>query len=58
MKKTSLLLGFIIALLSMSLPACKTKEGCDSSKYTARMDKKKQKRGKSNLFDKSMRKRM
>jgi hypothetical protein len=34
------------------------KEGCDSTRYTSRMDSKKTKRGKSNLFDKSTRKRM
>jgi hypothetical protein len=58
MKKTSLLFVLIVAIFTMTLPACKVKSGCDSSKYTARMDKKNQKRGKSNLFDKSTRKRM
>jgi hypothetical protein len=58
MKKTSLLFVLIIAVFTMALPACKVKEGCDTSNYTARMDKKKQKRGKTNLFDKSMRKKM
>jgi hypothetical protein len=58
MKKTSLLFVLIVAIFTMALPACKVKSGCDSSKYTARMDKKNQKRGKSNLFDKSTRKRM
>jgi hypothetical protein len=58
MKKTSLLFCLVVALCTISLPACKVKEGCNTSNYTARMDKKKQKRGKTNLFDKSMRKKM
>ncbi len=58
MKKTSLLFVLIFAVFTMSLPACKTKSGCNTSGYTSRMDSKKNKRGKTNLFDKSMRKRM
>ncbi len=58
MKKTTLLFGLIIALFTVSLPACKTKSGCPTGDFTNRMDSKKTKRGKSNLFDKSMRKRM
>ena len=58
MKKTSLLFCLIVALCTITLPACKVKTGCDTSNYTARMDKKKQKRGKTNLFDKSTRNKM
>lgn len=58
MKKKPLLILLIVSVFTMSLPACKTKEGCDTSSYRARMDGKKTKRGKSNLFDKSTRRRM
>ncbi len=58
MKKTPLLILLIVSIVTMSLPACKVKEGCDTSGYKSRMDGKKTKRGKSNLFDKSTRKRM
>jgi hypothetical protein len=58
MKKTSLFMVLIFSIIALSLPACKVKEGCDTSGYRTRMDKKKVKHGKSNLFDKSMRKRM
>jgi hypothetical protein len=58
MKKKSLLFLLVFAVLSASLPACKVKEGCNTNNYTSRMDKKNQKRGKTNLFDKGMRKRM
>jgi hypothetical protein len=58
MKNKSLLFLLAFVVFSMSLPACKVKEGCDSTRYTSRMDSKKTKRGKSNLFDKSTRKRM
>ena len=58
MKKTPWLMLLALSILTMSLPACKTKEGCDTSSYRTRMDGKKTKRGKSNLFDKSTRRRM
>jgi hypothetical protein len=58
MKKTSLLFLLIAAVFTMSLPACAVKSGCPTKDYTNRMDTKKTKRGKSNLFDKSTRKRM
>ena len=57
-EKTPWLMLLALSILTMSLPACKTKEGCDTSSYRTRMDGKKTKRGKSNLFDKSTRRRM
>ncbi len=58
MKKKPLLILLIVSIITMSLPACKTKEGCDTSGYRSRMDGKRTKHGKSNLFDKSTRRRM
>lgn len=58
MKKTPLLILLALSILTMSLPACRVKEGCDTSGYRSRMDSKRTKRGKSNLFDKSTRRRM
>ena len=58
MKNKSLLFFLAFVVFTMSLPACKVKEGCNTTNYTSRMDKKKQKHGKSNLFDKATRKRM
>jgi hypothetical protein len=58
MTKKYLLYGLIVSVFALSLPACKTKSGCPTNDYTNRMDSKKQKRGKSNLFDKDRRKRM
>ena len=58
MKKKSLLIALAFSILTFSLPACRVKEGCPTGSFTSRMDKKKPKHGKSNLFDKSMRKRM
>lgn len=45
-------------VFSITLPSCKTKEGCAASQksYVGNMDKKK--KGKSNLFPKDMRKKM
>lgn len=58
MKKTRLLILLAFSILTFSLPSCKVKEGCPTGNYTSRMDKKRPKHGKSNLFDKSMRKKM
>jgi hypothetical protein len=58
MKKTPWLILLALSIFTMYLPACRVKEGCDTSGYKSRMDGKKTKRGKSNLFDKSTRRRM
>jgi len=51
----ALALGLLVAI-----PGCKTGEGCDQSKYSAKMDKDgnlSMKRGKSSLFSKKTKKR-
>jgi hypothetical protein len=52
---------FFIALfcgtLTLIMPSCKVKEGCPTKSFTNSMEKN-NKRGKSNLFDKNMRKKM
>ena len=49
------LLAFFLAFTA--LPACKVKEGCPTKGFTNTMEKT-TKHGKSNLFDKKMRKKM
>jgi hypothetical protein len=44
-------------IVALTLPSCKVKEGCPTKDYTNTMEKS-NKRGKSNLFDKNMRKKM
>jgi hypothetical protein len=51
---TSLLIFFVAIT---ALPACKVKEGCPTKGFTNTMEKT-TKHGKSNLFDKKMRKKM
>lgn len=51
------LVAIFCSTLILTLPSCKVKEGCPTKDYTNTMDKK-PKRGKTNLFDKDMRKRM
>ena len=47
----------IFFLLFTSLPACKVKEGCPTKGFTNNMENS-TKHGKSNLFDKKMRKKV
>jgi hypothetical protein len=47
----------LLTALSFTMPSCKVKEGCPVKDYTNNMEKT-SKRGKSNLFDKSTRKKM
>lgn len=52
------LLGIFIFFLSFTvLPSCKVKEGCPTKSFTNNMENT-SKRGKSNLFDKKMRKKV
>ncbi len=51
-------ISILIFFLAMTaLPACKVKEGCPTKGFTNTMEKT-TKHGKSNLFDKKMRKKM
>lgn len=52
-----LLIALVGCLYFFTLSACKVKEGCPTKDYTNAMEKN-TKRGKSNLFDKSMRKKV
>jgi hypothetical protein len=47
----------VCALMTMSLPACKTKSGCPTSGFTNTMEKN-TKGGNTQLFPKKMRKKM
>ncbi len=49
--------ALVWGLLTMALPACKTKSGCPTSGFTNSMEKN-TKGGKSQLFPKTMRKKM
>jgi hypothetical protein len=50
-------MALFCSILTISLPSCKVKEGCPTKSFTNTMDKN-SKHGKSNLFDKKMRKQM
>jgi hypothetical protein len=49
--------AIVLGLLTVALPACKTKSGCPTSGYTNTMEKN-TKGGNSQLFPKKMRKKM
>jgi hypothetical protein len=49
--------AIVFGLLTMALPACKTKSGCPTSGFTNSMEKN-TKGGNSQLFPKKMRKKM
>lgn len=50
-------IGGFLMLFIIATSACKVKEGCPTKNYTNSMEKT-TKHGKSNLFDKKMRKKM
>ncbi len=50
-------IGGLLILFIVATSACKVKEGCPTKNYTNSMEKT-TKHGKSNLFDKKMRKKM
>jgi hypothetical protein len=51
------LCALIFSIITMALPACKTKSGCPTSGFTNTMEKN-TKGGNSQLFPKKMRKKM
>jgi hypothetical protein len=55
--RSRLVFLLVFAIFTLSLPACRVKEGCPTKDYTNKMEKR-TKRGKSELFPKTMRKRM